>query len=45
MNFLTLFTGMRQSEVLGLSWDCVDFSKQSILVRRQLIRSKEKGGG
>jgi len=43
--FLTLFTGMRQSEVLGLSWDCVNFQNQSILVRRQLIRSKEKGGG
>ena len=43
--FVTLFTGMRQSEVLGLSWDCVDFDGGAILVRRQLIRSKEKGGG
>ena len=38
--FLTLFTGMRQSEVLGLTWDCIDFEKGTILVRRQLIKDR-----
>lgn len=31
---LALITGMRQSEVLGLRWDCVDLAGQSITVRR-----------
>jgi integrase len=43
--FVTLFTGMRQSEVLGLSWACVDFERGILLLRQQLIKSKERGGG
>lgn len=23
--YVTLFTGMRQGEVMGLTWDCIDF--------------------
>ncbi|MDL2253003.1 site-specific integrase [Ruminococcaceae bacterium OttesenSCG-928-I18] len=30
-----LFTGMRQSELLGLTWDCVNFAKGTIHIRRQ----------
>ncbi len=40
----TLFTGMRQGEVLGLTWDCVDFEKGSILIDKQLQKSKKVGG-
>jgi len=38
--FVTLFTGLRQSEALGLTWDCVDFDKGTLLVRRQLVKNK-----
>lgn len=35
---VALFTGMRQSEVLGLTWDCVDFKTGTIRVAKQLTR-------
>ena len=41
---VTLFTGMREGEVLGLKWDCVDFDKGIILIREQLQKQKGKGG-
>ena len=41
---VTLFTGMRQGEVLGLTWDCVDFNRGSLLIKKQLIREKNTGG-
>ena len=34
-----LFTGMRQGEVLGLTWECVDFQKGTILVEKQLQKA------
>ena len=40
---VTLFTGLRQGEALGLCWDCVDFVKGTILVGRQLQKGKERG--
>ena len=33
---VTLFTGMREGEALGLMWDCVDLGKGTILVNKQL---------
>lgn len=33
---VALFTGMRQGELLGLSWDCIDFSSGIITVKQQL---------
>lgn len=41
---LTLFTGLREGEVLGLMWSCVDFQKGIILIDKQLQREKIKGG-
>ena len=40
---LTLFTGMREGEVHGLLWDCVDLKNGTILVNKQLqyIRSSK----
>lgn len=35
--FLTvLFTGVREGEALGLQWDCVDLSKGTITINKQL---------
>lgn len=35
---LTLFYGMRRSEVLGLKWSAVDFKKQTISVEATVVR-------
>lgn len=40
---VTLFTGMREGEVCGLSWDAVDFQNGTITVKQQLQKGKEKG--
>jgi len=42
---VTLFTGMRQGEALGLTWDSIDFKNKTILIYQQLQRDKQKGGG
>lgn len=39
---VTLFTGMREGEVLGLTWDCVDFDRGTLLINKQLQREKKK---
>ena len=39
---VTLFTGLRQGEVLGLTWDCIDFDNNTIAIKQQL--QKERGG-
>ena len=40
---VTLFTGMREGEVLGLTWDCVDFDRGTVTINKQL--QKTTGGG
>ncbi len=41
---VALFTGMREGEICGLSWDAVDFANGTITVKQQLQKEKEKGG-
>lgn len=41
---VTLFTGLREGEVLGLAWDRVDFDKGTLLIDRQLQRAKDETG-
>ena len=42
--FLTLFAGLRQGEALGLTWDCVDFKNNTILINKQLKRTSHSAG-
>lgn len=41
---VTLFTGMREGEIMGLMWSCVDFDKGTIFIDKQLQQEKKKGG-
>ena len=40
-----LFTGLREGEAIGLTWDCIDFKKGTLKVYRQLQRRTEAEGG
>ena len=42
---VALFTGLRLSELLGLTWDAVDFDKGTISVNKQLARSEHRKAG
>lgn len=41
---ITLFSGMREGEVLGLTWDCLDLDRGTLLIKQQLRREQQKGG-
>jgi len=41
---IDLFTGMRQGEILGLTWPCVDLQKGVIHIKRQLQKERRAGG-
>ena len=40
---VTLFTGLREGEVLGLTWDCVNFECGTLLINKQIQLHQEKG--
>lgn len=40
-----LFTGLREAEAMGLTWDCVDFQKGSLTINKQLQRRPKSAGG
>ena len=42
MVWIGFFTGMRPSEILGLTWDRLDFDNQEITIDRQLSRDGQK---
>lgn len=41
---LALFTGIRQGEVCGLSWEDVNFENGTICIQQQLLKEKKTGG-
>lgn len=41
---VALFTGMREGEILGLTWTAVDFQRGTITIKQQLTKEKKKGG-
>ena len=41
---IALFTGLREGEILGLTWDCLDLGCGTLLVKQQLRREQKKGG-
>lgn len=40
---LTLSGGLRRGELLGIAWDCVDFQKSQIFIKRSLQYTKQEG--
>lgn len=39
------FTGLRESEAMGLTWDCIDFKAGTIKINKQLIKRPKAAGG
>lgn len=40
-----IFTGLRESEALGLTWDCVNFRTGKVTIRQQLQDMRKENGG
>ena len=41
---VALFTGMRQGEIMALTWDCIDFTRGTITINKQIQRYREEHG-
>ena len=41
---IAAYYGLRRSEVLGLKWDCIDFDRKKITIRRKLIYKMGENG-
>lgn len=41
---IAAYYGLRRSEVLGLKWDCIDFERKKITIRRKLIYKMGENG-
>ena len=39
------FTGLREAEATGLTWDCVDFEKGTLKINKQLVKRPIADGG
>lgn len=39
------FTGLRLSEAIGLTWNCVDFTSGTLKINKQLIKRPKEDGG
>lgn len=42
--YVALFTGLRQGEVLGLTWDAINFKSGTITIDKQLQRDRDRSG-
>ena len=40
-----IFTGLREAEAIGLTWDCIDFKKGILTIKRQLQKRPKRDGG
>ena len=40
--YIAMFTGMRESEIVGLTWDEIDWENESIHLVHQLVRTRGK---
>lgn len=40
---VTLFTGLREGEILGLTWDCIDFEHNILTIDKQMQLHQESG--
>lgn len=39
------FTGLREAEAMGLTWDCVDFRAGTLKINKQLVKRPNAAGG
>lgn len=39
------FTGLREAEAMGLTWDCVDYDAGTLKINKQLVKRPNSAGG